>query len=161
MCPRDERLLPDAVRDAALASPSRTAGHRPLGGEIPGVWYHVDYEAYDRPLPDAVLRFHAQWRQERPTTAVGPANVQLHEATNLDGAENYVALEAEGAGQMVGLVLEVDNPHGGWFGEGDDMVFIDGDTWPPVDPRHRNRGDLRRRRVTHASSSPARTPATT
>ena len=32
---------------------------------------------------------------------------------------------------MVGLVLEIDNVAGGWYGEGDDMVFIDGDTWPP------------------------------
>ena len=106
-------------------------GPTPLGGKIPGLWYHIDYEVYDDPLPDDVMRFHAQWRQERPTTAIGPANVQLHEGVNLDGAENYVALEAVGEGQMIGLVLEVDNPHGGWFGEGDDMVFIDGDTWPP------------------------------
>ncbi len=107
-------------------------GPRPLGGAIPGLWYHIDYDEYERPLPDATLRFHAQWRQERPTSAVGDQpNVQLHEGTNLDGRENYVALEAEGAGHMVGLVLEVDNPHGGWFGEGDDMVFVDGDVWPP------------------------------
>jgi hypothetical protein len=50
---------------------------------------------------------------------------------NLDGVENYVALDARGKGQMVGLVLEVENIAGGWYGEGDDMVFIDGDTWPP------------------------------
>ena len=107
-------------------------GPRPLGGEIPGLWYHIDYETYAEPLPADSLRFHAQWRQERPTEAVGSQpNVQLHEGTNLDGLENYVALDAVGAGHMVGLVLEVDNPHGGWFGEGDDMVFIDGDTWPP------------------------------
>jgi hypothetical protein len=78
-----------------------------------------------------VLRFHAQWRQERPTSAVGPPNVQLHGGVNLDGTENYVALEAQGEGQMVGIVLEYDNPHGGWFGEGDDMVFVDDDSWPP------------------------------
>lgn len=28
-------------------------------------------------------------------------------------------------------MLYVDNISGGWWGEGDDMVFIDGDTWPP------------------------------
>ena len=106
-------------------------GPRPLGGAIPGVWFHVDYEVYEAPLPDNVLRFHAQWRQERPTVAIGPANVQLHGGVNLDGAENYVALEATGQGHMVGIVLEIDNPPGGWFGEGDDMVFIDGDEWPP------------------------------
>lgn len=107
-------------------------GPQPLGGAIPGLWYHIDWDEYDHPLPEDTLRFHAQWRQERPTTAVGDEpNVQIHEGVNLDGTENYVALEAAGRGNMVGLVLEVDNPHAGWFGEGDDMVFIDGDRWPP------------------------------
>jgi len=107
-------------------------GERPLGGALPAFWFHIDYETYDAPPPDDALRFHAQWRQERPTTAVGPRpNVQLHGGTNLDGAENYVALDAVGAGQMVGLLLEIDNLAGGWYGEGDDMVFVDGETWPP------------------------------
>jgi hypothetical protein len=108
-------------------------GDRALGGALPAFWYHVDYEAYDAPPPPDALRFHAQWRQERPTTAVGAQpNVQLHAGLNLDGAENYVALDAEGAGQMVGLVLEIDNVAGGWYGEGDDMVFVDGQAWPPA-----------------------------
>lgn len=107
-------------------------GDRLLGGLLPAFWYHIDYATFDDAPPADTLRFHAQWRQERPTTAVGDQpNVQLHEAVNLGGAENYVALEAAGCGQMVGLVLEIDNRAGGWYGEGDDMVFIDGDTWPP------------------------------
>jgi hypothetical protein len=108
-------------------------GDRPLGGALPAFWCHVDYETYERPLPGDALRFHAQWRQERPTTAIGKRpNVQLHGGKNLDGVENYVALEATGAGQMVGLLLQINNLAGGWYGEGDDMVFIDGDTWPPA-----------------------------
>ena len=103
-----------------------------LGGVLGMFWFHVEYETYSAPPPDDVLRFHAQYRQERPTTAaMEPANTQLHGGVNLDGAENYVALEATGRGQMVGLVLEIDNVAGGWYGEGDDMVFVDGDTWPP------------------------------
>lgn len=107
-------------------------GERTLGGALPALWYHIDYETYATPLPADALRFHAQYRQERATTAVGPRpNVQLHSGVNLDGADNYVALEAAGAGQMVGLVLEINNVAGGWYGEGDDMVFVDGETWPP------------------------------
>jgi hypothetical protein len=107
-------------------------GEQPLGGALPALWYHIDYETYDQPLPDDALRFHAQWRQEKPTVAVGPRpNVQLHRGVNLDGAHNYVALDAVGAGQMVGLVLEINNVAGGWYGEGDDMVFVDGEAWPP------------------------------
>jgi hypothetical protein len=104
----------------------------PLGGPLGMVWFHVEYETYAAPPPDDVLRFHAQYRQERPTaSAMEPRDTQLHAGVNLDGDENYVALEARGAGQVVGLVLEVDNIAGGWYGEGDDMVFVDGDTWPP------------------------------
>ena len=108
-------------------------GDRALGGALPAFWYHVDYETYDAAPPADALRFHAQWRQERPTVAIGPhPNVQLHGARNLDGAENYVALEAEGMGQMIGLLLEINNVAGGWYGEGDDMVFVDGERWPPA-----------------------------
>jgi hypothetical protein len=103
-----------------------------LGGVLGMVWFHVDYDRYTEMLPDDVLRFHAQYRQERPTVAaMEPANTQLHDGTNLGGAENYVVLDAIGKGQMVGLVLEVENIAGGWYGEGDDMVFVDGDAWPP------------------------------
>ena len=118
------------------ASARITLEHRgdgPLGGLFPAFWYHIDYETYDRPPPADTLRFHAQWRQEKPTVTVGPQpNVQLHDAINLDGAENYVALEACGAGQMIGLLLQINNIAGGWYGEGDDMVFIDGEPWPPA-----------------------------
>ena len=106
-------------------------GTRPLGGVFPALWYHIDYDSYDAPLPPETLRFHAQWRHECPTVAVGEPNVQLHEGTNLDGRDNYVALDANGAGQMVGLLLQINNRAGGWYGEGDDMVFVDGDVWPP------------------------------
>jgi D-arabinan exo alpha-(1,3)/(1,5)-arabinofuranosidase (non-reducing end) len=104
-----------------------------LGGALGNLWYHIDYEVYESAIPADLLRFHASYRQERPTRAIGPEpNVTLHEAPNLDGAENYVALDTVGHGRMVGLVLGVENLQGqNWYGEGDDMVFIDGDVWPP------------------------------
>lgn len=64
-------------------------GAAALGGPLGAFWYHIDYETYDAPLPADVHRFHASYRQERPTTAIGDApNVQLHDAPNLDGADN-------------------------------------------------------------------------
>ncbi|MCP4645985.1 MAG: DUF2961 domain-containing protein [bacterium] len=104
-----------------------------------GVWYHVDYEKLGA-LGDDVGRFHAQWRRENPTTAVGEKkNVTIHGGINRDGNENYVILDAAGHGNVAGYFLNVDNvaagQHGGdpdtWYGEGDDMVFIDGEAWPP------------------------------
>lgn len=108
-------------------------GDAPLGGALQAFWYHVEYEAYADPLPEGVERFHACYRQERPTTAVGETpNLTLHGAENTDGRENYVALDTAGRGRMVGLHLQVHNVQGRtWYGEGDDMVFVDGEAWPP------------------------------
>jgi hypothetical protein len=111
---------------------------------IPGVpadgisfWYHVELEEYSQPLAADVGRFHAQWRRENLTQPAGEGkpNVTLWEGVNLDGRGNYMALEAEGQGQMVGLHLQVDNVGGGWYGEGDDFIFVDGrpgEQWPPT-----------------------------
>lgn len=108
-------------------------GTAAFGGLTGAFWYHIDYEAYAEPLPADVQRFHAGYRQERPTVPVGnQPNVQFNDEPNTDGAENYVALDTTGAGRMVGLHLQIDNTAGPvWYGEGDDMVFVDGEGWPP------------------------------
>jgi hypothetical protein len=95
-------------------------------------WYHIDYE--ERKLdPGEEGRFHAQWRRETLTEATDKKtrNVTLWDGVNLDGRDNYHILSAKGKGKLVGLHLQVDNVAGGWWGEGDDMVFIDGEPWPP------------------------------
>jgi hypothetical protein len=104
-----------------------------LGGALGALWYHVDYELYETPLPEHVQRMHAVFRSERRTVPVGQQpNVQLHDGVNLTGEDNFVALDTVGSGRMVGLVLQIDNPNGPvWYGEGDDMVFVDGEPWPP------------------------------
>lgn len=54
---------------------------------------------------------------------------------NKDGKANYIILEAEGDGIYCGAHLDIDcfqrNPND-WYGEGDDMIFIDGERWPPL-----------------------------
>lgn len=95
----------------------------------PALWYHLDYEEYAT-LGDDVGRFHAQWRREDLTVP----ELQPSEpggGANLSGNANYVILEAEGKGNLAGFVLGVDNVAGSWWGEGDDMMFIDGEQWPP------------------------------
>lgn len=101
-------------------------------------YYYVDYEQHERADPELGY-FHAQWRRQNPTDGVdqgGESNDEfLLAGTNLDGAGNYVLLEAEGRGHYVGSVLNVHNlrhtTDWNWYGEGDDMVFIDGEPWPP------------------------------
>ena len=102
-------------------------------------WYHIEIEHFSEPLPETNGRLHAQWRRENPTTpkADTTPNDTGWNGVNIGGADNYVALQAEGCGQMVGLHLQVDNLGGGWYGEGDDMIFVDGrrgEQWPPTYP---------------------------
>jgi hypothetical protein len=103
------------------------------------VWYHFDYEIYpDGKLPPNTGRLHAQWRRAaKPQVPPGvPKNTQLgaNAFHNTTGDDNYVILDATGHGNFVGLFLTVDNIVGGWYGEGDDMIFIDGQKWPPTYP---------------------------
>lgn len=53
---------------------------------------------------------------------------------NTTGKDNYVILDAQGDGIYCGAHLDVDvfaRQKNDWFGEGDDMIFIDGESWPP------------------------------
>lgn len=117
-------------------------------------YYYVDYDELSE-LDDDVLRFHAQYRQEYPTSIGGEALAKRGEnywdhmsAPNLSDRDNYLILEATGRGHFVGCNLSVENidpmlplkklgdveyrvPELTWWGEGDDMFFIDDDDWPP------------------------------
>jgi len=107
-----------------------------LGGYITAFWYHIDYEKLNEPLPKDVGYFHAHWNRETLTRVSEKIperrkNVTLWTGKNLTGEDNYNILDTEGDGQLAGLLLNIDNLAGGWYGEGDDMIFIDDDTWPP------------------------------
>jgi hypothetical protein len=104
-----------------------------FGGET-RLYYNIDYETWDAPRPE-LGRLHAQWRRQNPTDGIVetpdmPDYVLTHYGTNLDGAGNYVILEAEGAGQYVGCNLNIHNlrrakQYDNWYGEGDEMIWID------------------------------------
>lgn len=99
------------------------------------LYYHIEYEQLaDGQLPPNTGRFHAQWRQvlKTPVKPGLKKNAQEGGGSNLTGDDNYLVLDAEGRGTYVGLFLTVDNLPGGWYGEGDDMIFIDGAKWPPT-----------------------------
>ena len=51
---------------------------------------------------------------------------------NLDGKDNYIYMEATGRGHFVGVTHAVEQNQNDWFGEGDDMIFIDGDQLPTI-----------------------------
>lgn len=101
-------------------------------------YYYVDYEAYDQ-LEEGLGRFHAQWRRENPCQGINEAGLSNEEfefgGTNTTGEENYLILEAEGHGHYVGCNLNIHNlretEQWNWYGEGDDMIFVDGEPFPP------------------------------
>jgi hypothetical protein len=109
--------------------------------EATGLYFYVDYEEYSS-LPSSALRFHALWRRENPTppsvaiTDRSMTSAQVSDIVNLDGKGNYVILEAKGRGHYVGCNLSIDHlnpiPNFTWFGEGDDMIYIDGETSPSL-----------------------------
>jgi len=92
------------------------------------IWFHVDYELYPdgHGFAEDVGRLHAWWNRENPIKAV-----RFPERKNLTGKDNYTILDVAGDGQFAGYFLTVVNTNSGWWGEGDDMIFIDGEGFPP------------------------------
>lgn len=109
------------------------------------LYYNIDYETWDNPLPQDFGTFHACWRRENPTDGIiqppeMTEDIFQHDGINLSDAGNYLLLEAEGAGQYIGCSLNIhtlrDPKDFNWYGEGDEMMFIDDDNegkrWPPT-----------------------------
>jgi hypothetical protein len=80
---------------------------------IRAFYYYVDYQQFST-LPLETGRFHAQYRQNFPCKP----------------GENYAILEAKGKGHYVGCNLSIHTRNDRWWGEGDDMIFIDDETEP-------------------------------
>ena len=100
-------------------------------------YYNIDFRTYGQDLPAGTLYFHAQYRQAQPNHGwtnnwKSNGDPQVNQKPNLDGKDNYVWLEAKGQGQFVGVTMSVLQNQDKWFGEGDDMFFIDGEQKPSI-----------------------------
>lgn len=104
------------------------------------LYFYIDYEEVEK-LPEDVLYFHALWHRELPTLGRNPEDFKTHhewcfEGKNTSGNENYVLLDAVGRGHYCGANINIHNLNPSslwdWPGEGDDMIFIDGESWPPT-----------------------------
>jgi hypothetical protein len=116
-------------------------------------YFYVDYETYaDAAAVEGLGYLHVQWRRENGTIGWGDEHTHLlregkaeqwrkmmfeggdPRSLNLSSRDNYVILETQGDGIYCGAHLDIDifepqkNP---WYGEGDDMIFIDDEPWPP------------------------------
>ena len=74
------------------------------------LYYHVDWNKVPS-MPADTLYFHARYRQSLPAPA--------------DGSK-YEFLNIKGKGHYVGTVMSVVQAEAGWFGEGDDYFWVDG-----------------------------------
>lgn len=104
---------------------------------VDNFYFNIDYRAYSKPLPADTLYFHAQYRQATPNkgwTNKWLVNYEppVGNKTNLTGQDNYVWMEATGRGHFVGVTQSVLQNQDGWWGEGDDMFFIDGEASPSI-----------------------------
>jgi hypothetical protein len=82
---------------------------------VTAFYYYVDYEKRDAPSSGAG-RFHAQYRQAFPCPE----------------GRHYIILDARGRGHYAGCNLSIHNRAGGWWGEGDDRITVDGEPTPSL-----------------------------
>jgi hypothetical protein len=104
---------------------------------VDAFYFNLDYRALAQPLPARTLYLHAQFRQAQPNhgwTSDWQSNgdPQVDRKTNLDGRDNYTWLDATGHGHFVGVTMSVFQNQDGWWGEGDDMFFVDGESKPSI-----------------------------
>ncbi len=105
--------------------------------KVPLFYFNLDYRAFSKPLPADTLYFHAQFRQAQPNLGwtnqwQSNGDPSVEDKKNLTGDGNYVWLEATGRGHFLGVTMSVLQNQDDWWGEGDDMFFIDGETRPSI-----------------------------
>jgi len=80
-----------------------------------GLYWQVDWMQLDD-LPPATPYFYARYRQEYPAVA----------------GRDYLLADLTGSGWYVGTVMSVTLGQNGWFGEGDDFFYVDGEKVPSL-----------------------------
>ncbi|MEJ7608649.1 MAG: glycoside hydrolase family 172 protein, partial [Bryobacteraceae bacterium] len=105
-------------------------GEQPIGA----FYYNIDWEKHTS-LPSDLSYFHAEYRQAVPNksdTNDWKLNRDVDKMQNPKGERNYVFVETEGRGHFVGVTLSVLQNQGDWWGEGDEMIFIDDRSTPRI-----------------------------
>jgi hypothetical protein len=77
-------------------------------------YYYLDWQKHES-LPENTLYFHAKYNQSMPAEK-----------------GHYTILKTKGAGHYIGTVYSVQQVELGWFGEGDDFIYIDGSETPQL-----------------------------
>jgi len=104
---------------------------------VEAFYFNLDLQVHPKPLAADTLYFHAQYRQAAPNKGVvndwtDNGDPRADQRKNQKGEGNYVWMEATGRGQFVGVTMSVVQNQDYWWGEGDDMFFVDGAGEPTV-----------------------------
>ncbi len=103
--------------------------------KINAFYFYIDYLELENP-PEDLAYFHAWYNQE--VTEGDPEGenewsvLDRKVGRNPNGERNYKIMETAGKGHYVGVNYFVNCPTPIWYGEGDDMFFIDGETLPSL-----------------------------
>lgn len=73
------------------------------------LYFYIDYQVYAEPIKD-INYFHAQFLETDPPVR----------------GKNVTLLDIQGAGHFIGVVMGHRARYPGWFGEGDDIITVDG-----------------------------------
>ena len=87
------------------------------GKETLPVEFSITHAPLSRPVAE-LGRFHAKWHRD----AFPPAEPERW--------IDWTMLKTEGRGRFCGVMLEVWNPERGWWGEGDEKFFVNGEKFP-------------------------------
>ncbi|NEW81592.1 MAG: DUF2961 domain-containing protein [Mariniphaga sp.] len=104
------------------------------GKEISHFFYNIDYVEVKK-LPHTTGRFHAWYNHEVTVPIPGGEDDrgtvgELEK--NKSGKANYIFADIKGKGQFVGVNYYINCPITDWYGEGDEMIFIDGEPIPSI-----------------------------
>lgn len=99
-------------------------------------YFNIDWQKH-KSIPADTPYFFAEYRQATPTpgwTSDWKMNSEpkVNTKPNLDGKDNYVIFETEGKGHYVGVTHSILQNQGDWWGEGDEMMFIDDRSKPAI-----------------------------
>src|SRR5579884_1001744 len=83
---------------------------------VDNCYFNIDYRLENRPRRETRY-FHTQYHQAYPTPK----------------GEDYLLLETKGKGHFVGTFLSVMANSDGWWGEGNDKFYVDGDSTPTIE----------------------------
>jgi len=94
---------------SARVTVSATSSERNKNRDTVSLYFYIDYQTFSRPIKD-IHYFHARFLEKDPAPRGKP----------------ILLAEAEGNGHFVGVVMGHRARTPGWFGEGDDIITVDG-----------------------------------